>query len=264
MPVITISRGSYSHGREVAEKLAQKLGYECVSREVILSASKQFNIPEMTLVRAVHDAPSVLDRFSNGKQKYLAYFRQALLECLHRDKMVYHGLGGHYFLRGISHVLKVRIIADLDDRVSEEMRREGLSAEEARNTIMKDDDARRRWGQYIFGSDPADPALYDLVLNIKSLMVDEAAEIIAQTAKLDRFQPTSESLRTARLLFLAARLQAALVDEIPSIAVEVKNGDIVATAKGYWTEGKKLLASITQLIDSDKEQVHVKVRLTNR
>ena len=30
---------------EVAEKLAAKLGYECVSREVILKASKHFNIP---------------------------------------------------------------------------------------------------------------------------------------------------------------------------------------------------------------------------
>ena len=31
MPVITISRGSYSHGKEVAEKLCARLGYKCVS-----------------------------------------------------------------------------------------------------------------------------------------------------------------------------------------------------------------------------------------
>ncbi|MEE4261270.1 MAG: cytidylate kinase family protein, partial [Desulfobacteraceae bacterium] len=29
MGVITISRGSYSKGKETAEKLAQQLGYEC-------------------------------------------------------------------------------------------------------------------------------------------------------------------------------------------------------------------------------------------
>jgi len=28
MAIITISRGSYSHGKEVAEKVATKLGYE--------------------------------------------------------------------------------------------------------------------------------------------------------------------------------------------------------------------------------------------
>jgi hypothetical protein len=41
MAIITISRGSYSKGKEVAEKVAEHLGYECLSREVILDASGQ-------------------------------------------------------------------------------------------------------------------------------------------------------------------------------------------------------------------------------
>lgn len=49
MAIITISRGSYHRGREVAETLAARLGYECVSREILLEASNEFNIPE-TLV----------------------------------------------------------------------------------------------------------------------------------------------------------------------------------------------------------------------
>lgn len=35
MAIITISRGSYSKGKEVAEKVAEKLGYECISRDVL-------------------------------------------------------------------------------------------------------------------------------------------------------------------------------------------------------------------------------------
>jgi hypothetical protein len=45
MSVITISRGSYSGGREVAERLAKKLGFECISREVILAASSSSTSP---------------------------------------------------------------------------------------------------------------------------------------------------------------------------------------------------------------------------
>ncbi len=59
MSIITISRGSYSRGKEVAEKLAQDLGYECLSRDILLEASERFNIPELKLVRAIHDAPSM-------------------------------------------------------------------------------------------------------------------------------------------------------------------------------------------------------------
>jgi hypothetical protein len=46
MSIVTISRGSYSRGKEVAEKVAQKLGYECISRDILLETSEQFNIPE--------------------------------------------------------------------------------------------------------------------------------------------------------------------------------------------------------------------------
>ena len=68
MAIITISQGSYSKGKEVAEKVAEKLGYECISREVILEASREFNIAEIKLVRAIHDAPSILDRIGYRKE----------------------------------------------------------------------------------------------------------------------------------------------------------------------------------------------------
>lgn len=32
MSIITISRGTSSRGREIAEKLSRKLGYKCISR----------------------------------------------------------------------------------------------------------------------------------------------------------------------------------------------------------------------------------------
>ena len=47
MTIITISRGSYSKGKEIAEKTAQKLGYECVRREIILEATGKYHLPEI-------------------------------------------------------------------------------------------------------------------------------------------------------------------------------------------------------------------------
>ena len=101
MPIITISRGSYSRGKDVAEKLARELGYECVSREIILEASEQFNIPEIQLLEAVRNAPSILDRFRFGKERYVAYVRAALLRYVQRDNVVYHGFAGHFFLQQV-------------------------------------------------------------------------------------------------------------------------------------------------------------------
>jgi cytidylate kinase len=209
MPIITISRGSYSRGKEVAEKLAQKLGYKCISRDILLEASEQFNIPEIKLVRAIHDAPSILERFTHGKERYVAYFRSTLLKHVQKDNVVYHGLAGHYFLRGIPHVIKVRIMADIEDRVQEEMRRENISAEDARYILKKDDDERRRWGIQIYGIDTWDPMLYDMVLYVKSLTVDDAVDLISKAAQLPRFQATPESQRLVDEMARAAAEEAA-------------------------------------------------------
>jgi hypothetical protein len=67
MSIITISRGSYSYGREVAEKVARRLGYSCISREAIVGASEEFNIPEIKLTRALHDTPSISIASLTGK-----------------------------------------------------------------------------------------------------------------------------------------------------------------------------------------------------
>ena len=122
----------------MAEKLAGQLGYDCISRDILLEVSEEFNIPEIKLVRAIHDAPSVLERFTHGKEQYVSYIRKALLQHVQQDNVVYHGLSGHFFLQDIPHVFKIRIIADMEDRVKEEIKRENISAEKALYILKKD------------------------------------------------------------------------------------------------------------------------------
>ena len=101
MSIVTVSRGTYSQGRDVAEKLAQKLGYKCISREIMVEAAKEFDIPELRLVEAIQDPPSILERFTYGKERYLAYFQAVLLEHFQKDNVVYHGLAGHFLVRDV-------------------------------------------------------------------------------------------------------------------------------------------------------------------
>src|SRR4030042_3117489 len=99
MGSITISRGSYIYGKEIAEKVAARLKYECVGRDARLDASEIFNIPEIKLVEAIHDAPSILGRFTYGKERYISYIQAALLNKMQKDNIVYHGLDRDFFLK---------------------------------------------------------------------------------------------------------------------------------------------------------------------
>ncbi len=260
MPIITISRGSYSHGKQVAEKLSAKLGYECVSREIILKASKHFNTSEIKLLRALHDAPSSLDRITYGRDRYMAFFREALLRYLLKDNVIYHGLAGHFFVKDVSHALKVRIVADLDDRLSTEMKRDNVSREKALRLLKSDDEERRKWSLDLYGIDTNDTSWYDLVVHIGNVSPEDAVEMIAQAAIQPSFQATPESRKTIETQMLAARVQVLLLGTIPSAKVSIEEGEIVVSGGGHWGDGKKFIARVDEAIDSEKAGLQLKLR----
>ncbi|MBU2498960.1 MAG: cytidylate kinase-like family protein [Proteobacteria bacterium] len=250
MSIITISRGVYSLGQEVAEKLAEKLGYECISREILLEASEHFHIPEIKLERAIHDAPSILDRLTYGKERYISYIKEAILEHLKKDNVVYHGLAGHFFLPNIDHVLKVRITSDLEKRVKEEMERNNIPEEDARKLILKDDHERRQWSEKLYGIDTWDSSLYDIVLHMGIIGIDEAVHIIKTTLDLPCFETTPESQKALDDLFLAAHVQAHIVEKLPSVKVSAKDGIVVVNIEAPLRAEDKISEQIHKIADN--------------
>jgi cytidylate kinase len=257
MSVVTISRESYTQTKEVAEKVALELGYECISREILIEASEEFNVPEIKLLQAIRDAPSVLDRFTFGKERYTAFIRAALLDRLQRDNVVYHGLAGHHFVRGIAHVLKVKIIGKTEDRINLVMRRAelfeqaawamsgmavpgmgragrhaGMSRDKALQILKDIDEARRKWGLHLYGTDTADPGLYDLVIHLETLSTDDAVGMICHAARLPRFRATPESQQAMDDLTLAARIKANLIERFPRAEVAAEAGAVYVALEG--------------------------------
>jgi cytidylate kinase len=248
MSIITISRGSYSQGKEVAEKVAQRLGYECIAREVLLEASEQFNIPEAKLLMTIKNAPSILDRFTYGREKYIAYIQAAILKHFQQDNVVYHGMAGHFFVKGIPHVLKVRIIADMNDRIKVIMERDRVSAKEAIRTLKKLDEERLKWSRQLYGIDTSDPSLYDLVLHIQKLSVDDAADIICHTVNLRHFRTTPESQVILDDLVLASQVKATLINLKPDIQVVANNGVVNLIMEAHNAQDVDLVQELQQMV----------------
>ncbi len=262
MPIITISRGSYSRGKEVAEKVAEKLGYDCLSRDVVLEAAKQLHIPEVKLIRALHDAPSILDRLIGGKEKYVAEFRNVLLGFLKKDDIVYHGLAGQFFLKGVPHVLKVRILADIDYRVQEEMKRENISEKEAHRILTSDDEERRRWSLHLYGIDTWDPTLYDLVLKIGVLTVDCAVDIIVNAMNQPCFYTTAESQQKLCDLALISELETQVE---PSLIenITASNGELTVQLNAPKNKRKALTETVRGAANSIPEIKNIVIKFDN-
>jgi cytidylate kinase len=259
MGVITISRGCYSKGKEIAEKLAQKLEYDCISREILLQASDQFNVKEAKLIRALHDAPSFFGRFKHGKEKFTAFIHEVFLGYIQKDNVIYHGLAGHYFAREIPNVLKVRINSTIEERIKEEMRRENISEEEARYLLIKDDEERRKWGISLYGIDTHNCELYDVVLQIDNLMVNDAVEVLFNVANRPCFQTTPESRMISKDRFLAAKAYSAIVHKFPEAIVKCKDAVIYVSVESDLSQEKKISNQIKVLLENIAEIKEVMV-----
>jgi cytidylate kinase len=229
MAIITVSHDSFSHGKEIAQKVADKLGYECIGPEVIQEACETFDLPPKALKRALHDSPRVLERFLSKKERYVAMFRAAFFERMRADNVVYHGLAGHVFLAGVPHVFKVRVITDRDDRIREEMRREGMTDPgQARRQLDRQDAERRGWSKYLYGQDNRSPELYDIYLNLQGITIDQAAEIIINATKISTNGHMAVMRRMLADRALEAKVEARLLDLFPDVEVQVRDGEVFA------------------------------------
>lgn len=251
MTIITISRGSYRRGKVVAERVASQLGYRCLSREVILNASKHFNIPEIKLIKAIRDAPSILERFGYEKRSYITYYQSVLARNVQKDNIVYHGMAGHLLLPEVPHILKVRINADLEERVTGEMKRRGTPRQVAEELIIKDDEERRKWTQSLYGVDPWDSTLYDLVLSVRRFTHTNAVDFICRAARLSQFQTTKKSQQKMDDLVLSTQIKAALIETFPGIAVKSDYGNVMI----YTKSDARLIRRLQEAAENLKEEI---------
>jgi len=210
MSVITISRGSFSGGKMLAECLAQSLGYRCVDRDVIVERAAANGVSQEELRDALQKPPTLLERFQHKKYLYLVLIQAALTEEVRAGKAVYHGNAGHLLLKGGPHVLRVRIIAPLESRVQVAQERLKISRAEALEQIERRDQDRRKWTHYLYGVDWGEPGNYDIVLNLEFMSIVEACKTVSTLARQKCFEFTDCCRAAMDDLALASRVRAEL------------------------------------------------------
>src|SRR5437899_5666394 len=211
MPIITIYQGASGEGQELAETVAEALGYRCVGREVLVEASRRYGIPEAKLNEIVEKGPHWWERLLQDLRPYRIALQATLCELAHDGKVVYHGHLGHELLPGIGHLLKVLLTAPIEFRIEQIRARQKLTDIAARHYIEEVDKARSRRLMAMFGTDWRDPSRFDLVLNLGRMSSEAARRLIIETVRLPDYEMTPVSKQAFADFSLAARVHAALV-----------------------------------------------------
>lgn len=193
MAIITISRGSLSGGRALAECLSSRLGYPSVGREVLQEAAEALGASEEAFRGKFETTPGLWSRITKAREKYVLAVQTSLAEWCTRGNLVYHGLSGHHLLKGLPGILKIRLIASMEARVKALLETHPqMTAAQAQDFIKDVDQDRARWVRVMYDADVSDTSLYDLTIHLQRHTIESACETIVTAAAQSRFQITDE------------------------------------------------------------------------
>jgi hypothetical protein len=221
MPVIFVSRGTMSGVHLLMDCLHESTGIRRISREDLEEVVNRHGDLAKRILERLDKATSAYEQFSELRWPYLVLMRNALLDEIRQDNVVYHGYSGHLLLPAIRHFVRVRIEAPLELRVTMTMKRLGCNEKSARDYITEADDYRVKWARFMYGRDIRNTLLYDLVLNLGHMTLKAACGILECIMSDKDFQVSSESRDEVERLYLATSVEVALVTDPRTQTLEI-------------------------------------------
>ncbi len=249
MQVICISRGTLGRGRELAELTAKKLGYTCLGREELVEAAIKEGIQVGKLEMAMLKPKAFSERLAIEREHYLAFCTAYLCDRAIEGRLVYHGRTGHLLLPGVSHVLRVRVVCDREQRIVAVMNRMGLERKKAAEYVDQVDEDRRRWATSMYDVSGEEVINYDVVVNLEQMSLENTASALIGIAQLPDFQMTPASKKTMLDLQLAAKARLALAREERTCRATFKvRADSGVVTVSYLPQDSKLAEFLPEVL----------------
>jgi cytidylate kinase len=239
MPVIAMTREMGSGGREVANRVAEKLGLTMILHELVEhDLAEHMHVRESSVHSRLEGGASLRERWQIGSKRLARYTAEEVLELAARGNVLIRGWGACVVLKDVPHVPRIRVCAPLEVRERAVMARSGLGdLDAARREIQRNDAAHRRTLRAAYGVDREDPLLYDLVLNTGRLSVEACTKLVCELVESPEFHETDAARALLRDKALEAHIRIKLRERfIPGTGVT----GVGATASG----GKVVLTGL--------------------
>ncbi len=194
-PWISISRQLGAHGDELATLLAARLGWQVFDREILARVAAETHASEPVLAHHDERAGGVLDDMlaqlvvpdDPGRAAYVQEMMRVARDIARHGAAIILGRGVNWFLDP-AYGVRVRVVAPEAQRVAALLHDRPAAAAVVRQELAAHDAAQRAFVRQTFGRDIDDPLGYDAVLNLGSLDVERAADLV-EAALVRRLTP---------------------------------------------------------------------------
>lgn len=184
-PYIAISRAIGTHGRVIAERVADRLGWQYYEREIVEYIAKRTQVRE-TVVKSLGETHrdeidnwmrSMVDDNVLAETTYARHLVAVIGTIAAHGKAVILGRGAQFILPPEAG-LRVRLVGPAEYRIQAAMKDYRIPRQEAEKLIENSDRAQARFYRSLFRKDVHDPLAYDLVLNTSTIGADAAVDAI--------------------------------------------------------------------------------------
>ncbi len=202
MHFITISREFGSGGSEIAERVANALGWQLYDNSVVDAVAARLGLSVEQVSSREERLPSLSERLASAmslttpafvpsvsdaaasppEDRIVDMTRRVMEEAVTSGPAVFVGRGAQCLLARRSDALHVFCYAPLDALVATTMERHALTADAARKLVMETNSRRAEYVRRYWQRDWRDVSNYHVCLNTAWLGVQGTADLITRAA----------------------------------------------------------------------------------
>ncbi len=193
---VTISRQAGCGGVIVADKLATYLQqhspahgptWTVFDRDLMNKVLADHNLPDHLekflpedRISAIEDTLADIFGVRPTSQTLVQQTAETILKFAALGSVILVGRAGNMVTAKLPHVLHVRLVAPLDERIERICRDGNKSPTEARKFCLEEEQARARYVKTYYKADINDPLLYHLVINTSRVGYENTARMIGE------------------------------------------------------------------------------------
>lgn len=265
MAIITISREMCTGAYFIARELAKKLKYTLVDGPCLADRADQYGL-DVNLLQLVDEKPPSYNTVEDRERAALLNtIELMLLDFAQKGNVIIYGRGGQDLLAGCGNLLRLRFVADFNERVERFAEREWIDPDLAQELIRRSDHQRGGFIHFYFDRDWNDPLEYDLTFNTSRLSQAAIVDIVVAAVKDSQLKEADQWAGSIiKNTILVKRIEAALLrsEELAYRPFRIEVDDGVAMLSGYIGSEQEKQAALrvaagVEGVGRIKENLHV-------
>jgi len=256
MAILTISRQFGGGAKAIALRVASDMGYEYIDRATMFKDITAKGPRWGTYAKNFDEQyPNVWEKNDWSFKAFVALIQSFIYDYAQRDKVIIAGTGGTFLLKGVPHVLRIRIESSMEDRINRVQGDQVINESTAKWIIQKIDADMSRSMYILYGKHWDDPKEFDRVFNSATESEQAIADEIKKGLAAKEALKNQNALNILDLRAIAARAKAAILTD-PNFNVSFL--DVTPVEEGMPKYGLRVHGFVHETDDAAGIKVAVK------